>query len=191
MPLGCPLALLGADGNNRPRRVWGCSKSVGRWGSTTAIDALGKRGRLPRIAGLSQLHKGSFLTWRTPLAASLHGPGTPGVSTNRRPDIARACSTSIYSAMTSRSPAWIMRRPAPVRRRSRTRGIGAAPSDQVCRRKGRKKKSPRDLGSERASTCRPQRPHDSGDDLARGQEMVIFDVLVSGSVTWDIKGIVN
>src|SRR5512146_2360618 len=34
-----------------------------------------------------------------PLAASLHGPGTPGVSTSRSPDIARARSTSIYSAM--------------------------------------------------------------------------------------------
>src|ERR1700758_2963252 len=56
-----------------------------------------------------------------PLAASLHGPGTPGVSTNRRPDIVRARSTSIYSAMTSLSPGWIMWGPCLSTARRRVR----------------------------------------------------------------------
>src|SRR5579863_5953926 len=34
-----------------------------------------------------------------PLAASVHGPGTLGVSTTRSPCIPIACSTSIYCAM--------------------------------------------------------------------------------------------
>src|SRR5260370_22198006 len=34
-----------------------------------------------------------------PLAASLHGPGTPGESATLRPSLATACSTSTYGAI--------------------------------------------------------------------------------------------
>jgi len=42
---------------------------------------------------------GIFFTWKMPLAASLHGPGTPGESTSLRPDIFLASSTLRYSAI--------------------------------------------------------------------------------------------
>src|SRR5690242_11612083 len=77
------------------------------------------------------------------LAASLHGPGTPGVSTTRSPDIARARSTSTYSAMAVLSPAVILAwgdrasRPRRVPSPRWASDTGAARSRQV--RRGEKK----------------------------------------------------
>ena len=87
----------GASRSNR----YSCSIHVERGGSsfhtaTGAVACAVQRisGRLEPSSSCFTFTCASFLTCRIALAASLHGPGTPGVSTTRRPGIPMASSTS-------------------------------------------------------------------------------------------------
>src|SRR5581483_2262159 len=70
------------------------------------------------------------------LAASLHGPGTPGVSTSLSPLIERACSISTYWAMVADSPSATVWPPAPARGAARA-------SVSLCQKRGQKEKPPK------------------------------------------------
>src|SRR6202158_3079565 len=88
------------------------------------------------------LTQGSFLTWRMLLAASLHGPGTPDVSTNLKPVIARARSTSIYSAMVHSLLNGLGAAPRLYAAAYRRANTGRTLVSGLCQKSGQKEKPP-------------------------------------------------